>query len=198
MPESDESNNLWYWEITITAPPVVLADLSVVAGFLYPTNGIVYPGMLIQMSLNVKNVGAGPAGGYRVYFYFKQSALVFENNYRIADVPMPALPKDSVMSTGTITYQIPNILPGTYSLYYLIDATFAVNESIEWNNDGAWPLTVNSAPDLDRTGARFNDVTHHAGDKLTFDVDIINAGGSSSLATAVYYYFKKDTCQSSL
>ncbi|OGY92311.1 MAG: hypothetical protein A3H70_04455 [Candidatus Komeilibacteria bacterium RIFCSPLOWO2_02_FULL_48_11] len=181
--------------IKYTVPPP-LPDLTANIDFL--TSTTVYPGMDIVMSVNVINQGTAASGPAVVKFYLSAGAFIFNDAYKIAETTIPGLAPGGLVSTGDIWYRIGNLSPGTYSLYYLIDAAGVngagtVNESNEGNNAYYWTLTVNAGPDLDRSAPRYNKTTFYPGEQILFDADIINRGGAAAAASNVSYYFKQDS-----
>ena len=142
--ESSESNNKFYWTITVSAQSDLTLDSSGATVNKYTFT----PGETMNIGVPVKNIDtAAPGKSSYVYYYFKKDSQVFSDTYKIGQSIISNLSPGSVYPTG-LNYTIPAGTPvGTYYLYFWIDGGQEVAESNESNNAYNFTQTITvSAP----------------------------------------------------
>ena len=185
--ETSEDNNKYYWEVSVDTRP----DLYVPSGTINKSK--VRPGESVATNITVENIGATSAGAHKVYYYFQKDDFSYTTQYKIGDRSLGSLSSGS-SSNVDFSYVVPSsISPGTYYLYFWLDAEGAVNEFDENNNRYYWLLTVSSSslPDITKESAVVNKTTIAPGGTLALDVNVKNIGTAPAEdAGLVYYYFE--------
>jgi len=126
----------------------LLPDLT--KSFSSLNKSTVYPGETLDLSVTVQNIGEGSANSGYVYYYWKKDSRSHTSSYKEGSGSYGALGPNGT-SSGSFSYTVPaNATPGTYYLYYWIDATGTSAESDEGNNKHYWTITVQEPlkPDL--------------------------------------------------
>jgi CARDB protein/flagellar hook capping protein FlgD len=136
VPEFNEGDNAYpqtfYWNEPGKANLVVPQPLSV--SNLTPSLGDT-----VAVSLIVRNIGNAAASNFQVGLYFNRSTPPTTN-----DAPNMAQTVTSTLSPGgetTVTFSVSNATQDLWQTYALVDASGAIDESIE-NDNAAGPRTI--------------------------------------------------------
>ncbi|MBI5414589.1 S8 family serine peptidase, partial [Candidatus Peregrinibacteria bacterium] len=178
--EINENDNRFYYIITIHGEPDLISSGT--------ANTNVYPGDTISANITIQNSGNETAGASTVYYYFHDTRI-FTTTYKVGEDPVSSLLVGGT-SAESFDYVVPaNITPGTYYLYYWVDAGETVAESNEGNNQYYWTITVNALkPDLTSAGGTANTLVL-PGETITANHVVTNQGRAQAGASTVYYYF---------
>ena len=171
-PESNENNNKFTHAITINPS---LPDLTYNTARISTNN--VLPGSAITLNVDVINNGGDSGASSYVYYYWKKDSATYNNTYYIGEDYFPQLGTGSG-SSESFTYTVPaGATPGTYYLYFWIDAPQSISEPDENNNKYAFAVTVNGTQDLQPTNFTITNPTSKlTGDSITIHGLINNYG----------------------
>jgi subtilase family serine protease len=176
VPELNEANNqvtLSYAVIAVGPPDLVLQSLVL-------NKGAYAPGEIGTATVTIRNLGSSSTGVSYAVDLFRQStspASCGASYYRRANRP-------ALAAGGTDTFTIPftNLtLGGGYTMRVFADATCAVAESNEGNNQATQPYSVvTGPPDLTVQSLTLNKGTYTAGEIGTVTVTIHNQSTNST------------------
>ncbi|PIZ95873.1 MAG: hypothetical protein COX81_00030, partial [Candidatus Magasanikbacteria bacterium CG_4_10_14_0_2_um_filter_37_12] len=177
--ELSESNNTAYQAVAIVSAPK--PNLTKYTDSVSPTT--VKPGQTINLNLTVKNIGTASAGSSYVYYYFKKDSTSYTSAYNFGTDSVSSLAVNGT-SVESVSYTVPvGTVPGTYYLYYWIDAEGIVPESNEYDNKFQTTVTVQAADvhDVDITSVSFANSGgyYQDGNTVSVNVGLQNKGNVS-------------------
>lgn len=186
--ESNESNNVSYRALTVTAPNI---DLIIQTPSLSPTS--VAAGGSTTASCYIYNQGTTTASISSVGFY-----LSTNNTWDASDVFLN-YQSGGTLTAGSSSYRSGNLTipssttPGSYYILYFADYLNAETETVETNNVSYAVITV-STPNIDLViQSPYSPATGSAGGQISPYCYIYNQGNTSAATSNVGYYLSANT-----
>jgi subtilase family serine protease/ribosomal protein S20 len=185
--ESDEKNNAKAGDaITIASSSTDL----VISAMTVPSVGKV--GSPVTMTDTVTNQGTGNANGFYVAYYLSKDPVITTADTRVFYRYVPSLAA-GISNTGSVTYNIPNIAPGTYYWGAIADA-FNYQSEVDESNNSKTANTITIAPTT--TDLVMSKVSAPAGGKvgslIAITDTVTNQGTGAAGGFYVAYYLSKD------
>ncbi len=194
--ESDENDNIWFWNIRIEAEKkvnLVITDPTIQSS--------VKPGESVNVSGTVKNIGTSPSEKTKMCHYISKTT---SKNNIVVDYPKidpGTVENTSALSPGgkdkdSETLKIPtNLAPGGYYLLFEADCKNNQKETNENDNIGWKYFTVAqpTKPDLFLKNTSHNYTTRKQGEVLRVTSYVENKGDANAGTFKVGYYLSTDT-----
>ena len=126
--------------------PVPQADLTKDTDNISQTSA--FPGDTLNCTLTIKNIQPVQANAGYIYYYWKKDSASYTDPYKVGEDSYGSLAYNET-SSESFSFIVPaGTTPGTYKLYYWIDATDTTSENNEDNNKWEWTVTVNQATQI--------------------------------------------------
>ncbi|GAB3735084.1 hypothetical protein GCM10027594_16490 [Hymenobacter agri] len=187
--ESNETNNVSALSLTVTPPGI---DLVIQQPSISPTNPA--PGMALNMSCYINNLGNSVAPSSSVGFYLSNDATLDAADQLLTSQYGSQL-YVNYPSQRYGTAAVPNNLaPGTYYILFVADYQNQVTETNETNNVSAVSFTVNPPGiDLVIQQAQLYPTSTVAGNSVSASCNIYNQGNVTAGSSTVGFYLSTNT-----
>lgn len=196
--ETNETNNVSYVEINVSAPPVPGKDLVITeAAVSTPTPGTVIYGETVDLTAVVKNQGTDATASSQLTYYLSDDATLDGSDIVLGSSLVDGLTSNTTSpETFSFTYS-DTYGSGTKYILFVADSDNTVGETDETNNISYVALQavppVTGPPDLVISDLTVNDTTLSPGNTLSFSVTIANQGGDQAGSSFVGYIISDDT-----
>lgn len=190
--ESDESNNVAAYPVTVVASTVDLIIMGpTTASSSIPAGGTV------STSCYIVNQGNSPASSSNVGYYLSTDTIWTTADVYLTAVTGGSLPASS-SATRTSNITIPSsTTPGSYYILFFADYSSMVQETIETNNVNYYPITVvTPIIDLVMQTQSATPTTVPAGNTVSVTCSIFNQGNMPASSSNVGYYLSTDNVYS--
>ncbi|MCB9757972.1 MAG: fibronectin type III domain-containing protein [Candidatus Omnitrophica bacterium] len=185
--ESNENNNA----ITGNVITVTVSNIDLVTSALStPASGKL--GSAVTITDTVTNQGTENAGAFYMAYYLSTDPIITTSDRLVYYRYIPSLAAGA-SNTGSVSYNIPNLVPGTYYWGAIADAFNSQGEVNESNNAKLGNKIVVSSSTVDLVMSALSaPATGKVGSLITLTDTVTNQGDDSAGGFYVAYYLSTD------